>query len=124
MSAQVGFLEKEIAERNESVKLLNGKIADMHKNDFMVNEQLASLRRDYEVATKKLNEYELRQKKKDAAKASGDDRDLPSDSRDGQPPTGRLAIRGPGRPGSRGNPLAPINENRVVPVRAEYNFLI
>lgn len=120
MNAQVTFLEKEIAERNDKIKILTEKMADMHKNDFMVNEQLASLRRDYELATKRLADYELRKNKRLGVKGSTEDQEPNSDSRDGRPSSGRAALNSIGRPGSRGNPLAPIRETRLIVAKSKY----
>lgn len=117
LSAQVEFLEKEIGERNNKIKVLTDKIADMQKNDFMINEQLASLRRDFEVSSKKLLEFELRQKKQlvsgkiEEQPLSVDSREVAIAKRPGAPAV---------RPGSRSNPLAPINERGLaLPIKAE-----
>lgn len=89
----------------------------MNKNDFMVMEQLASLRRDNEILTKKQLEHDLKAKKKAAAIGSGDkgvdDHDLPAVSTKTEK-RGTLQ-----RPGSRGNPLAPINPRNLAPQVAE-----
>lgn len=110
LNAQVTFLEKELADRNEKIKLLSEKIAEMTKNEFMVNEQLASLRRDFENASKKVLDYENRQKRKLQQKEDGQ----LSDSRDNVGTVKKASPVVP-RPGSRGNPLAPIKSTALVP---------
>lgn len=100
-------------ERNESIRHLSAKIADMTKNEFMVNEQMASLRRDFDNAVKKLQDYEARQKRKLQNKEDGQ----LSESRDNISSKKGAAVVP--RPGSRGNPLAPIKSNALVPMKLE-----
>lgn len=106
-------MEKEVASRDEKIMLLNEKVTDMTKNEFMINEQVASLRRDFETTTRKLQEHENRAKKKLEDKEKGM---ISSESRDvDQGPRKNGLVP---RPGSRGNPLAPIKSNALVPVRS------
>ena len=65
---QVNFLEKELTNRSQQVKQYTDKIADMKKNEFMVMEQMSSLRKELDISNKKTSELELRLKKKALSK--------------------------------------------------------
>lgn len=87
-------------------------------------EQLASLRRDNEIMTKKIQEQELRAKKRAAALATGGIKSSDDQQPESRDSPGQLVVQKKSavvqRPGSRGNPLAPINPKRLAPQVSEY----
>ena len=69
---QVTFLEKELLERNNQVKTMTDRLADMKKNEFMVMEQMSSLRKELDISNKKISELDARLKKKAISKPGAD----------------------------------------------------
>lgn len=107
LAMQVGFLENQIKEKQKEIEDKNLKIAEMKRGDFMVTEQMASLRKELDIVNKKNSELDARLKKRQQQAEA---------AREGGPAAVERPKAGASRPSSRGKgqamgKLPPIKEN-------------